>query len=78
MTSATVDRMPRRKKDEPSRQPSAAIKVDADLAQKLRVISSVLNQDISDIVSKQLRPYVEKLYLQVVQQLSKEVQGGKS
>jgi hypothetical protein len=61
--------MPRK----PKSTPTAVVRVEADLAQKLKHISAHTNEDVSDIISPQLRPFIERRYAEVLRHLCKEV-----
>jgi hypothetical protein len=71
--------MPRKPKNQPSGQPqpkTAVVRVESDLARMLNIISTATGEDVSDILSPYIRPFVEKRYAEVVQQLGREVKGG--
>jgi hypothetical protein len=61
----------------PGRRPTAVVRVEADLARMLSIISTATGEDISDILSPQIRPFVERRYAEVVQKLGQEIKGGR-
>lgn len=74
MTAATLGHMPRKlTQNEPSQNKTTAVRIQADLARMLGIISKATNEDVSDILSPQIRSFVERRYAEVVRQLGKEV-----
>lgn len=45
------------------------VKVDRDVARKLKFIASEQRRTIAEIVSEQIKPYAEKMYAQLVKEL---------
>jgi len=78
--TATLPRMGKKKSPEqptPSKQPTDVVRVEADLARMLAIISTATGESISDIISPILRPLVSRRYEEVVRQLGEEVKKGK-
>jgi hypothetical protein len=78
MTAATLPRMPRRAKkpdsaQEAPRPGTTTVRIAADLARMLSIISSALGEDVSEILSPHIRPFVEARYAEVVKQLGQEI-----
>jgi hypothetical protein len=73
--------MPRKPKkppaEGPGRKPTAVVRVEADLARMLSIISTATGEDISDILSPLVRAHVERRYAEVVRQLGQEIKGDK-
>jgi hypothetical protein len=70
-----MGRKPKKPAADQPKKATAVVRIDADLARMLNIISTATGEDVSDILSPQARPYIEKRYAEVVQQLGKEVKG---
>ncbi len=81
MASVTLDIMPKPRgrppKPEEERKPTASIRVEADLAQMLTIITTVTKENTSDIISPLIRSAVEKRYDEMVKRLAQERKGDK-
>jgi hypothetical protein len=77
IAAATLDRMPRKPKNQPAEQPkpsTGVVRLEADLVRMLNIISTATGQDVSEILSPQVRAFVERRYAEVVQQLGREIE----
>jgi hypothetical protein len=61
--------------EEEPKKATAVVRIEADLARMLNIISTATSVDVSDILSPQVRAYVEKRYAEVIQLLGKEIKG---
>lgn len=76
--TVTLPDMPRRKKSIPDVPPAESAKtdtlrVDEDLAKMVTIISIRRDVSASKIVSPLLRPLIEKLFAEVVDEMNREV-----
>lgn len=77
MSAAILERMGRKRKTETPTTGKAdgkteTVRVTADLAQMLTVISIRRKVSVSDLLSPQIREWVEALYVEVVEEMHRE------
>ncbi len=75
MPPVTLDHVGRKKASESTtpKKETALIRVDADLARKLSIISATDGEDIASIVSPLIRAKVEQRYADSVRKLGEDV-----
>ena len=74
---STLSRMPRRRKsgDQPRKESATdVVRIDADLARKIRVIALSEDRPASDILSERLRAYIDAEYPKALKKLAEREQ----
>jgi predicted transcriptional regulator len=75
----TLSRMPRRRKSREGEEPrkesaTDVVRIDADLARKIRVIALAEDRPASDILSERLRAYIDAEYPKALKKLAEREQ----
>lgn len=74
----TLERMARKKHAEEGESApklsTDAVRIESDLARMLAIISAATGRSIAEIISPQLRPFVERLYDETVTKLPRRPQ----
>lgn len=73
MTIATLAPMGKRKDAKPPKAPTKLVRVHADVANLLSDLAQLLKTEIAEIASPILRPHVERMFAEVLEQRKKSL-----